>query len=343
MKHLLNTLYVLSPENYLALDNENVVVRNKNVDVAKFPLHTLESIYCFTYSGATPALMGACVEKGINLVFYSANGKFLARAVGYERGNVLLRMTQFRISDNKELSCKIGKNFILGKIYNSKWVLERATRDHPERIPVEELKKVSTMLTDSMKEMEECKDLDTLQGIEGKAAQAYFGCFNLMILQQKEEFVFSDRNRRPPLDRVNALLSFTYSILTRECEAALEGVGLDPYLGFVHRQRPGRRSLALDLIEELRPSYADRFVLYCINQRVIKTNHFSVQQNGAVWLNEDGRKQFFAEWQKRKQETLTHPFLKEKISWGLVPYVQALLLARTLRGDLEEYPPFFWK
>ncbi|MBR4605112.1 MAG: type I-C CRISPR-associated endonuclease Cas1 [Lachnospiraceae bacterium] len=343
MKHLLNTLYVLSPENYLALDNENVVVRNKNVDVAKFPLHTLESIYCFTYSGATPALMGACVEKGINLVFYSANGKFLARAVGYERGNVLIRMTQFRISDNRELSCKIGKNFILGKIYNSKWVLERATRDHRERIPVEELKKVSALLTDSMKEMEECKDLDTLQGIEGKAAQAYFGCFNLMILQQKEEFIFSDRNRRPPLDRVNALLSFTYSILTRECEAALEGVGLDPYLGFVHRQRPGRRSLALDLIEELRPSYADRFVLYCINQRVINANHFSVQQNGAVWLNEDGRKQFFAEWQKRKQETLTHPFLKEKISWGLVPYVQALLLARTLRGDLEEYPPFFWK
>ncbi len=343
MKHLLNTLYVLSPENYLALDNENVVVRNKNVDIAKIPLHTLESIYCFTYSGATPALMGSCAEKGINLVFYSPNGRFLARAVGYERGNVLLRMTQFRISDNKELSCKIGRNFILGKIYNSKWVLERATRDHPERVPVDELKKASAMLTDSMSEIKECMDLDILQGIEGKAAQSYFQCFNLMILQQKEEFIFTDRNRRPPLDRVNALLSFTYSILTRECEAALEGVGLDPYLGFVHRQRPGRCSLALDLIEELRPSYADRFVLFCINQRVIKPTHFSVQQNGAVWLNEDGRKQFFAEWQKRKQESLTHPFLKEKICWGLVPYVQALLLARTLRGDMEEYPPFFWK
>jgi len=343
MKHLLNTLYVLSPENYLTLDNENVVVKNKNVDIAKFPLHTLESIYCFTYSGATPALMGACVEKGINLVFYSPTGRFLARAVGYERGNVLLRMTHFRIADNKELSCNIGRNFILGKIYNSKWVLERTTRDHPERVPVETLKKTSAMLTESMKEIEGCKDLDILQGIEGKAAQAYFQCFNMMILQQKEEFIFTDRNRRPPLDRVNALLSFTYSILTRECEAALEGVGLDPYMGFVHRQRPGRRSFALDLIEELRPSYADRFVLYCINQRIIKPNHFSIQQNGAVWLNDDGRKQFFAEWQKRKQEELTHPFLKEKICWGLVPYVQALLLARTLRGDLEEYPPFFWK
>ena len=343
MRHLLNTLYVLSPESYLQLDNENIVVKNKTCEMARIPLLTLESIYCFSYGGATPALMGECVDRGINLVFYSPTGKFLARAVGYERGNILLRMTQFRISDNKELSCTIGKNFILGKVYNAKWVLERATRDHPDRVPVEMIKKSSTMLTDAMEEIKACTDLDALQGIEGKAAQVYFQCFDYLILQQKEDFIFCDRVRRPPLDRVNALLSFAYSILTRECEAALEGVGLDPYMGFVHRQRPGRRSLALDLIEELRASYADRFVLYCINQRIVRPGHFTIQQNGAVMLNEDGRKAFFSEWQKRKQDSITHPFLKEKICWGLVPHVQALLLARTLRGDLAEYPPFFWK
>ena len=251
MKHLLNTLYVLSPENALSLDNENVVVKRKDQELTRIPLHTLEAIFCFTYMGATPALMGSCVEKGINLVFYSPTGKFLARATGYERGNVLLRMTQFRIAEDKGLSCHYGKNFLLGKIYNAKWVLERATRDHPERVTVESIKKATSLLTEAMEEIRKCNDLDSLQGIEGKAAQIYFQCFDDMILQQKDDFVFTDRNRRPPLDRVNALLSFAYSILTRDCEAALEGVGLDPYIGFVHRQRPGRRSLALDLIEEL--------------------------------------------------------------------------------------------
>lgn len=343
MRHLLNTLYVMTEENVLSLDNENVVVKNKGNIVAKIPLHTLESIYCFTYGGATPALMGACVEKGISLSFYSPQGKFLAKAIGYERGNVLLRMTQFRISDDKLRSCAVGRNFILGKIYNAKWILERATRDHPERVPIEKLKETSRLLSEKMKEIRQCEDLDGLLGIEGKAAQLYFECFDHLILQQKNDFHFTERNRRPPLDRVNALLSFTYSILARECEAALEGVGLDPYLGFIHRQRPGRRSLALDLVEELRTSYADRFALYCINQRIIQKDDFDIQESGAVKLNEKGRKIYFTEWQKRKLESLTHPFLKEKINWGLVPYVQALLLARTLRGDLDEYPPFFWK
>ena len=343
MKHLLNTLYVLTPENSLSLDNENVVVNRGKNEIAKFPLHTLEAIYSFTYCGATPALMGACAEKGINLVFFSPYGKFQARAVGWERGNVLLRMEQFRISDNKEMSCRYGKNFIIGKIHNAKWVLERATRDHPERVPVEDLKTASAYLSQTMQDVKQCIDLDNLQGIEGKAAQVYFQNFNHLILQQKEDFVFETRNKRPPLDRVNALLSFCYSILTHDCEAALEGAGLDPYMGFVHRQRPGRCSLALDLVEELRASYADRFVLYCINQRILHADDFEIQESGAVRLNDKGKKIFFTEWQNRKKETLTHPFLKEKISWGLVPYVQALLLARTLRGDLDEYPPFFWK
>lgn len=343
MKHLLNTLYVLSPDNYLTLDNENVVVVNGKQEVARFPLHTLESIFCFTYKGATPALLGACCEKGINISFYSPFGKFYARASGKERGNVLLRTTQYKISDDKIESCKYGKNFILAKVYNQRWVIERSKRDHPDRVPVEEIEEKSELLKEILLDIRQCEDLDTLQGFEGKAAQIYFDCFDYMILQQREIFKFESRNRRPPRDKVNALLSFTYSILNRDCEAALEGVGLDPFVGFVHRLRPGRSSLALDLVEELRASYGDRFVLYCINQRILNQDDFDEQETGAIYLNETGRKKFFVEWQKRKQETLTHPFLKEKICWGLVPYVQALLLARTIRGDLDEYPPFFWK
>lgn len=343
MRHLLNSLYVLTPENHLALDNENVVVLNGSNELARFPLLTLESIFSFTFQGATPALMGACVERGINLVFYSPYGKFYARATGKERGNVLLRIQQFRISENKSLSCKYGRNFLVGKVYNARWVLERATRDHPDRVPVEKLKSSSQMMRETIQEIKSCVDYDSIQGLEGKAAQAYFSCFNDLILQQSDDFRFEGRNRRPPTDRVNALLSLTYSILTRDCEAALEGAGLDPYMGFIHRARPGRCSLALDLIEELRHSFADRFVLYCINQRVLNKDDFLTQENDAVELTEQGRKKFFAEWQKRKQESIMHPFLKEKIPWGLVPYVQALLLARTIRGDLEEYPPFFWK
>lgn len=343
MRHLLNTLYVLTPESSLSLDNGNVVVSNGKREVARFPLLTIESIFSFTYQGATPALMGACCESGVSLSFYSPNGKFLAKTIGKERGNVLLRAQQFRISDDRVLSCRCGRNFILGKVFNEKWVIERATRDHPDRVPIEFLKERSALLSNILNEIRECEDLDVLQGLEGKAAQLYFDCYDYLILQQKDMFEFTNRNRRPPLDKVNALLSFAYSILTRDCEAALEGVGLDPYIGFIHRLRPGRCSLALDLIEELRASYADRFVLYCINQRIINSNDFINQESGAVILNEEGRKKFLGEWQKRKQELLTHPFLKEKINWGLVPYIQALLLARTLRGDLEEYPPFLWK
>lgn len=343
MRRLLNSLYVLSPENRLSLDNQNVLVCKGDTELARFPLHTLESIFSFTYQGATPALMGACAERGISLSFYSPFGKFLAKACGEERGNVLLRTEQYKISDNEQLSCLFGRNFVLGKVFNEKWVLERATRDHPERIPTDVIKEKTAMLSQSLNEIKKCSSLDSLQGIEGKAAQNYFDCFDELILQQKEEFVFETRNRRPPMDRVNALLSFTYSILSRDCEAALEGVGLDPYVGFVHRLRPGRKSLALDLVEELRACFADRFVLYCINQRILSAGDFDTQESGAVLLSDSGRRKFFSEWQKRKLEELTHPYLKEKINWGLVPYVQALLLARTIRGDLDEYPPFFWK
>ena len=249
---------------------------------------------------------------------------------------------QYRVSDDPAQSCRYARSFILGKVYNARWVLERATRDHPQRVPVEKLKRISTQLAAALPLIQTSDDPEQLRGLEGEAAQRYFDCLNDLILQQKQDFVFEGRSRRPPLDNVNALLSFAYSMLTRECASALTAVGLDPYVGFMHRPRPGRKSLALDLMEELRAVYADRLVISCINQKIITAKH-QKQENGAVLLTDDGRKASLTAWQNKKKEEITHPFLKEKLPWGLVPYVQALLLARALRGDLEVYPPFFWK
>ena len=328
MKRLLNSLYIMTKESYLTLDGENVVVSVEQKEKARLPLHNLEGIICFNYAGASPALMGACASRGIDLCFFTPNGKFLARTMGEERGNVLLRTKQHLISQDEAESCKYARQFILGKIYNARWVLERATRDHSLRVPVEKMKEASNKLANTLPIVRNISDLSRLRGIEGEAAQLYFAQFNSLILQQKAEFTFSGRNKRPPTDNVNALLSFTYTILANNCAAALQSAGLDPYVGFMHRLRPGRSSLALDLMEELRPVIADRFVLSCINRKIITARHFDEQESGAVWLNEDGRKAIFKAWQERKQESITHPFLKERVAWGLVPYRQALLLAR---------------
>lgn len=343
MRTLLNTLFVLSEDSYLSLDGENVVVNRNKEESARFPLHTLEGILSFAYAGASPALMGACAQRGVDLAFFTPRGRFLARTVGETRGNVLLRQARYRASDSPSESIRMAKGFILGKIYNARWVLERATRDHPMRVPVEDIKRLSSQLATSLASVETCETYGELLGLEGEAAQKYFAGFDSLILQQRETFAFTGRSRRPPLDPVNAMLGFAYSLLARECASALEGVGLDPYVGFLHRPRPGRSSLALDIMEELRCVCADRFVLSCINQRILTAEHCRRQESGAVLLTDEGRRAFLSAWQKRRQETLTHPFLGEKIAWGLVPYVQALLLARTLRGDLERYPPFFWK
>lgn len=343
MRTLLNTLYVLSADKYLSLDGETVVVSGGDDPPKRQALHTLESIVCFSYAGASPALMGACARRGIDLCFFSPQGKFLARTVGEERGNVLLRQTQYRVSDAPDQSCRYARGFVLGKVYNARWVLERATRDHPQRVPVEKLKHTSAQLAAALPLIETCDDAGQLLGLEGEAAQRYFDCFDALILQQHEEFRFTGRSRRPPLDNINALLSFAYTMLARDCTAALTAVGLDPYVGFMHRPRPGRESLAFDLMEELRAVYADRFVLSCVNRKILTAKHLQKQESGAVWLTDDGRRAFFTEWQRKKQEQITHPFLQEKLPWGLVPYVQALLLARTLRGDMDVYPPFFWK
>lgn len=343
MRKLLNTLYVMTENCYLTLDGENIVIQDGEKTLGRFPLHTLENIICFTYKGASPALMGACAERKIGMSFFSPRGAFLARVVGKEYGNVLLRKEQYRISDDDNRSTSYAKNMIVGKVFNSRWSIERTLRDHAYRVDAEKLKMVSNVLYDTLPKIDTVSGPDILRGIEGKAAEQYFSVFNDMILNQKDDFAFTTRNRRPPLDNINAILSFAYTILAGDCANALSSVGLDPYVGFMHGDRPGRMSLALDLMEELRPIVADRFVLTLINTKAIQASHFEKQKDGAVLLNEDGRKVFFGAWQNHKKETLTHPYLKEKIEWGLVPYIQALLLARTIRGDMDEYPPFLWK
>lgn len=343
MRKLLNTLYVMTEDCYLTLDGENIVIQDGEKILGRFPLHTLENIVCFTYKGASPALMGACAERKIGMSFFSPRGAFWARIVGKEYGNVLLRKEQYRISDDNSRSIVYAKNMIVGKVFNSRWSIERTLRDHAYRVDSEKLKHVSNTLYDMLPRMDNVLELDELRGMEGKAAEQYFSVFNHMILNQKDDFEFITRNRRPPLDNINAILSFVYTVLAGDCANALSSVGLDPYVGFMHGDRPGRASLALDLMEELRPVLADRFVLTLINTKAIQAAHFEKQKDNAVFLTDEGRRIFFSAWQKHKKETITHPYLKEKMEWGLVPYVQALLLARTIRGDIDEYPPFLWK
>jgi len=343
MRKLLNTLYVTSRDAYLSLDGENIVVLKGEDVCGRFPLHNFESIVTFGYTGASPALMGYCARNNISLTFLSNSGRFLARIIGEENGNVLLRKKQYRISDSEQESLIIAKNIILGKLYNSKWMLERTARDHVLRVDVDKFTNVSKSLTSLMHDVKNADNLETLRGIEGTAASQYFSCFDDLILQQKEDFFFVNRNRRPPLDNLNALLSYTYTLLTHEIGAALQSVGLDPYVGFLHRDRPGRMSLALDLVEELRSVYAERFVLTLINRKMIAKTDFSKMENGAILLHDDGRRKLLTQWQSRKQEEIVHPFLNERIPWGLVPYVQAMLLAKYLHGDLDAYPPFMWK
>ena len=343
MKRLLNTLYVLSEDAYLTRDSENIVVKKGDTEAGRVPLHTLENILCFSYPGASPSLMGACVEKGIGLSFFTPRGRYLASVCGESRGNVLLRKEQYAVSNDQSRSLPIARNIIEAKIHNSKWILERALRDHGLRVDSDKLKNASLLLSERMKEAAVCVSLDSLRGIEGDAASIYFNVFDELILRDKEFFKFNGRSRRPPLDPVNAMLSLFYTVLSRDYASALEGVGLDAYVGFLHADRPGRQSLALDLLEELRSVIVDRFVLSCINNRVVNPSSFVQRESGEYLIAEKARKDLFAAWQERKLVELIHPFLKEKIKWGLVPHVQSLLLTRFLRGDLDGYPPFFWK
>lgn len=343
MKQLLNTLFVTSEDIFLSLEGENVLANRDKQVVARYPLHTLQTIITFSYSGASPALMGACAERSIGLAFCTPRGKFLAKVNGASCGNVLLRREQYRLADDPSKSCEIARNMIFGKLANSAASIQRTLRDHASRVAGCGLEAAACQIKQLLPLILEASEPDTLRGLEGVGANAYFGVFDHMLLNRKEDFYFHGRNRRPPLDRVNAMLSFAYSLLAHDCASALESVGLDAYVGFLHRDRPGRTSLALDLMEELRPCMADRFVLTLVNNRMIRPEDFQVQDSHAVLLTEDGRKKFLKAWQERKRDTLTHPYLEEKMSWGMIPYVQALLLARFIRGDLDAYPPFLWK
>lgn len=343
MRKLLNTLYITSEDLFLSYSNGNVIVNRNNEVTARFPLQNLESIITFSYAGATPALMGECAQRGIQLTFMTPNGRFLARVNGMTQGNVFLRREQYRIADSDSRSCAITRNMITGKTYNCRWVLERALRDHALRIDQRLVKTASEQIQQLTQSIRCVTESDSLRGLEGEAAAVYFKVFDELILSQKADFIFDGRNRRPPQDNVNAMLSFAYSLLANDCAAALEAVGLDAYVGFLHQDRPGRKSLALDLEEELRAPFADRIVLTLINNRIIQDKHFDRQECGTVLLNDNGRKLFLKHWQEKKRDEITHPFLKEKMSWGLIPYVQSLLLARHIRGDIDEYPPFLWK
>lgn len=343
MRKLMNTLYVTSPDAYLSLDGENVVVLVEEKEKIRVPLHNLEGIVTFGYTGASPAFMGQCAKRNLALTFLTQHGRFLARVVGESRGNVVLRRQQYRMADQEPEQIKIARNCIAGKIYNSRSVINRALRDHGQRIDEARFKAVSEQLKQSLELARSASSLEELRGYEGEAASRYFSVMDDLILQQKADFYFRGRNKRPPLDNVNAMLSFVYTLLAHDVAAALETVGLDSYVGFLHTDRPGRISLALDMMEELRAVFADRFVISLINKRMVNGSGFEKQENGAVMMKDDTRKEILRNWQERKQDKIKHPFLEETIEWGLVPHVQAMLLARFIRGDLDGYPPFLWK
>jgi CRISP-associated protein Cas1 len=343
MKRHQNTLYVTTQGAYLAKDGEAVAVRVAEETRLRVPIHTLGGIVCFGQVGASPFLLGFCGERGVTVSFLTENGRFLARVQGPVSGNVLLRREQYRRADDDSAAAALTRSFLAAKIANSRTVIQRALRDRPQTPGAEALRAATVTLGQQLDSLRDGVPLDGLRGIEGNAARAYFEVFDELITQQKSDFFFRERSRRPPLDNVNALLSFLYTLLRHDCESALESVGLDPAVGFLHRDRPGRASLALDLMEELRSVLADRLALSLINLQQIRGDGFSRGETGGVVMDEATRKTLLVAYQKRKQEEIVHPFLGEKTTVGLLPHLQAALLARHLRTDLDGYPPFFWK
>lgn len=343
MKKHLNTLFVTTQGAYLAKEGETVVVKVDGEIALRVPVHTLGGIVCFGQVSCSPYLMGFCAENDVAISFLTENGDFLAKVQGPVSGNVLLRREQYRKADDLKASALIARSMLTGKIANCRAVLQRALRDHSDKIDDEAVASASQTLTNSMRRLQFELPFDVVRGIEGESANAYFEVFNHLITSQKNDFVFNERNRRPPLDNVNCLLSFLYTLLMHDVRSALETVGLDPAVGFLHRDRPGRYSLALDIMEELRPFFADRMALSLINLCQVQGKGFSKKESGAVWMNDETRKTVLIAYQKRKQDELEHPFIKEKVKIGLLPYVQAMLMARYIRGDLDSYPPFIWK
>lgn len=338
MKKLLNTLYITRQESYLHKDRETIVIKQGGEKIGQFPAINISNIYCFGQISVSPFLMGYCADNAIGLTFYTEYGRFLARVLGKPTGNVLLRRQQYRWADSDQYSTSLAGVMVAAKIANCRAVLQREIRNHGDNAA---LSKVVDSLAVSCRRAKAAKSVDEARGIEGDAAANYFSVFDELI--RGSGFVFGGRVRRPPTDPVNAMLSFAYSLITQECVSALSGVGLDPYVGFLHRDRPGRPSLALDLLEEFRAPWADRFILTLINRRQFQLPDFITEASGAVKFSEEGRKRFLAAWQERKQVEIMHPYLQESVPIGLLPHCQSMLLARHLRGDTEHYPPFLVK
>lgn len=343
MKHHLNTLFVFTQGTYLRKESETVVVRSEKKTVVRLPLLNIGSIACFGRIGISPQLMGFCGQNGIAITFMTEQGRFLAAVNGFTPGNVLLRREQYRRADDLEAAKLIARSCILGKLSNYRTVLRRGVRDISESEATTRLERIANRMDAAIRTLSEKLSLDQLRGMEGELSAEYFSVFNDLITSQKTDFVFSGRNRRPPKDNVNAMLSFLYSMLTNDLRSACEAAGLDAAVGFLHRDRPGRPSLALDLMEEFRAVMVDRLVLSLINRGQVKASNFVLDPGGGVTVDEATRKLLVTSYQKRKQEQVTHLYLDEKMTLGLVPHIQARLLARHLRGDSDAYPPFSWK
>ncbi len=343
MKRHLNTLFITIDGVYLRKEGEAVAARIEKQTKMRVPLHNLDGIVCFGRVGVSPQLMAACAKANVTISFLTPYGGFLAAVVGFTPGNVLLRREQYRQADDAAKSLAVAKNFVAGKIANSRSVLLRGARDASDDVRREGLQRVAKQMAIDLQFLDKAQSLDQLRGMEGDSANRYFQAFNFMVAQGVEGFEFSLRSRRPPLDRINALMSFLYAMLAHDARSACEATGLDAAVGFLHRDRSGRPGLALDLMEEFRSFFVDRLVFSLINRRQIKASDFTVTEGGAVLLKDDARKQVLTAYQKRKQDTITHPFLNEKTSIGLLVHLQSRLLARYLRGDIDAYPPFIWK
>ena len=343
MKRHDNVLYVTTQGAYLSREGESLLVRVEKETRFRVPVHTLGAVVCFGQVSCSPFLMGLCAGAGVGISFLKRNGRFMARVEGPVGGNVLLRKEQFRRAEDLQQSAEIARAVVIAKVVNSRTNLQRALRDHPDSPGREEIAAAVRDLAYIAGSLDSPLGLDEVRGLEGQAAQVYFAVFDHLIVAQKDDFQFAGRSRRPPMDNVNALLSFLYAILANDVRSACEGVGLDPQVGFLHRDRPGRAGLALDLMEELRAVLADRVVLSLINRRQVAARGFRKSESGGVEMDDETRKSVLVAYQKRKDEELTHPFLNEKMTVGLLPLVQARLLSRCLRGDLDAYPPMLWR
>ena len=343
MRKLLNILYITSQGSYLRKEGETVVVEREKQQILQLPIHTIGSIVCFGNVLCSPFLLGFCAERDVSVSFLSENGRFLAAVRGPVSGNVLLRRQQYRMADDEKTTQEIAANIISGKLANCRIVINRTVRDHSSKVNSEALREASKKIGRIIERIPRMGNTEEIRGLEGQAAAEYFRIFNHLIIDQKEDFVFTERSRRPPLDEVNALLSFTYTLLAHDIRSALETVGLDPAVGFLHRDRPGRPGLALDIMEEFRPVIADRLVLSLINRRQLGKKNFTKATNGAVTMDDETRKTVLTEYQGRKQDKIHHPFIEETVPIGLLFFVQANLMARFIRGDIDGYPPYFWR